>query len=63
MSNVYALTTWSPEDIKSLRPEWSLEQAEEWLESNERHIQTRLVELGWDVIESLLPPKGEEDEE
>ena len=50
----YAEVAWTVEDIQALRPEMTDEQAAEWLEFNQKHIQNRLVELGWDVIEALL---------
>lgn len=50
----YATVTWAAEDILTLRPDWNTEIAEEFLDANERRIQDRLVELGWEVIESLL---------
>jgi hypothetical protein len=57
--DVYAVTMWKPEDIESLRPGWDFKKCEEWLAANERYIADRLVELGWDVIEALLPPEEE----
>lgn len=45
---------WSPEDIQSLRPNWTLEQCSEWLAENGSQIKDRLIELGWDVISILL---------
>lgn len=53
-ANQYAKVVWTAEDIQTLRPDWTLERCEEWLESNQRYIQDRLVELGWGVIETLL---------
>lgn len=50
----YAEVAWTVEDIQTLRPEMTDEQAAEWLQSNQKYIRDRLVELGWDVIESLL---------
>jgi hypothetical protein len=50
----YADVVWQPEDIKTLRPAWSLERCEEWLQENEKYIRDRTIELGWDVITSLL---------
>jgi hypothetical protein len=55
----YANVSWTPEDIATLRPEWTEEYCEEWLQRNERRISDRLVELGWDVIEILLSMGGE----
>jgi len=56
----YAQLRWVAEDILEIRPEWTKQQAEEWLACNERRIQERTCELGWEVIECLLPPKGGE---
>lgn len=52
--NKYAKVEWTAEDLQTLRPEWSLEKCEEWLASNQKYMQDRLVELGWEVMESLL---------
>jgi hypothetical protein len=50
----YAQVTWCAEDIQTIRPEWTDEQAEEWLASNEKYIQSRMIEVGWEVIETLI---------
>ena len=52
--NGYADVIWQPEDIKTLRPEWSLERCEDWLQENEKYIRDRTIELGWDVIALML---------
>lgn len=49
-----AAVTWHAEDVQTLKPDWSLEKCNEWLEDNERHISDRLIELGWEVIDALL---------
>ena len=46
---------WHASDVKSLRPEWTLEQCDDWLHENSGYITDRLVELGFEVIEALLP--------
>lgn len=51
----FAAVRWTVDDILTLRPNWSKEKAQEWLENNQSHIQNRLVELGWEVINTLLP--------
>lgn len=50
----YAIVSWTVEDVQTLRPDWSDQKCEEWLYANQRYIQDRLVELGWQVIEDLL---------
>lgn len=47
---------WSAEDVQSLRPRWSIQKCQEWLGNNGKYIIDREIELGWDVIEALLPP-------
>jgi len=51
----YAIVQWAPEDVQTLRPKWSIEKCTAWLEANEQHIQDRLVELGYGVMDELLP--------
>jgi len=50
----YAKVVWTVGDVQALQSEWSDEQAKEWLENNQKYIQERLVELGWEVMESLM---------
>jgi hypothetical protein len=40
-------------DVHSIKPSWSMEKCEEWLETNQKYIQERLVEVGFEVIEDL----------
>lgn len=56
----YAQVTWCAEDIQTIRPDWTDEQAEDWLASNEKYIQSRMIEVGWEVIETLI---GEDEAE
>jgi len=51
----YAKVVWTAADVAGLRPGWSFTECEEFLRKNSRHIQDRLIELGWEVIEALLP--------
>lgn len=55
----FAQVAWVADDILSLRPNWTLDQAEEFLQDNEGQIQDIMIERGWDAIDSLLPPKEE----
>ena len=54
MINEYAKVVWGIDDILCLQPEWTRQQAEEWLEKHEKHIADRLTEVGWDVIDTLI---------
>lgn len=54
----YAKVEWSPEDVLTVRPNMSIEEAAEFLENNQRHIQNATVEYGWEVIKELLSLEG-----
>ena len=41
-------------DIQSLRPDWDDATAQAWLARHGKTIESRMVEVGWDVIEALL---------
>jgi len=49
-----AVIIWCDADIQQLKPEWSLNKCQEFLDRNARHIQDRLIETGWEVLESLI---------
>jgi rubrerythrin len=57
----YAGLSWSAEDVQTLRPAWGIDRCEAWLAENQKHIRDRLCELGWEVMEDLLPRKSAED--
>lgn len=67
----YATTSWTIGDVKTLAPQLSDEQAEEFLYNNGKYIQEAVVSAGWTAIESLLtyegievnPDQDEEEEE
>lgn len=54
----YASVSWTPGDVQTLRPQMSLQEAEEWLLQNQKYMADRLVELGWEVMEILLSTSG-----
>lgn len=57
----YAKVVWRAEDVQTINKNWSLEKCEEWLEDNERHISDRLIELGWEVMDTLLSMEGNDE--
>jgi hypothetical protein len=58
MDGKYAEVSWTAEDVQTLRPEMTTEQAEEALQGIEKHLRDRLVELGWEVMDDLLRFEG-----
>ena len=58
MPDVFVDVAWGPEDVRTLAPTLTDEQAADFLCRHEKHIQDRLTELGWGVIEDLLIMEG-----
>lgn len=50
----YATVSWSGGDVQTLRPELTDEQAEGFLQRNGRRMADRMIEVGWDVMQTLL---------
>lgn len=59
----YASVTWRAEDVKTIKPDWSMPKCEEWLSDYESKIQDRITELGWEVLDAFLMMEGNEDDE
>ena len=59
----YAKMSWNAADVQTLMPGWDFKQCEDWLWKNEKYVRDRLIELGWDVLEALLPSKGKSNAE
>jgi hypothetical protein len=60
---VYAAAGWMPEDIETLRPDWTNERCLQFLKDNEKYITEAMVRDGWGAIEALLPTEKEESDE
>lgn len=63
--NEYARIVWTVEDAKQVAQECGYcltdEQAEEFLSCHERRLQDRLVELGYEVLQSLFDMEDKDD--
>jgi hypothetical protein len=53
---------WSWQDIQSLRPELSQAQCTELLDEISKGLHDRSVELGWEIMETLIQMNTEEDD-
>lgn len=54
----YAKVIWVADDVKAIRPSWSMEKCEEELSNIERRLEEGMIMAGWQVLEGCLP--GEE---
>lgn len=54
----FASVVWTPADVQTLRPDWSDDECYEFLVRHSKHIQDRLIELGWQVMEDLIITEG-----
>lgn len=50
----FAVVKWRIADIKELRPEWSDDQCIAFLDEIEGNLQDRMIERGWDVIDTMI---------
>lgn len=58
MRDLFATVGWQIEDVQSLAPRMTDDEARAWLLKNEKYIAERLIELGWDVIQTFLRMDG-----
>ena len=50
---------WSWEDVQSLRPDWSQEQCDEMLDTIAKGLHDRSIEVGWEIMETLIQMEGQ----
>jgi hypothetical protein len=50
---------WVVADIKEVRPDWSDERCEEFLNYYEEDIQEVCIQAGWEIINSLVDNEDE----
>jgi hypothetical protein len=62
MMEKYVTISWCPADIKAVREEWSDEKCMEVLLDVGGWLEDRSIELGWEVLETLLLDYDEEEE-
>lgn len=55
IGRMHSMVVWMAEDVKRLRPDWSLERCEDELGRILSRLAERLMELGWDALDILLP--------
>lgn len=54
MDDINVIVKFVPEDVLSLREDWSVKQCEDFLSRNSKQMQDRLIELGWQVMQDLI---------
>ena len=63
----YAVARWSLDDVHSYRednelPEWTDDQASDFLAGAEGDIQDRMIESGWEALETLIRMDREDED-
>jgi hypothetical protein len=53
---------WLPDDIQSLKPEWSYERCVEVLDEISGAFEDRNTETGWEILEIMVDEQDEESE-
>lgn len=54
--------SWCADDVIALRPRWSVAKCERFLDEYEDSIQTRMIEMGWEVIQDALRWRKDEED-
>lgn len=52
--NGYCVIVWTPDDVQTLRSDWSLDECALALDKIDKHLVDRSIEFGWDVMDILL---------
>lgn len=63
MMEKYVTISWCPADIKAIYPTWSDEKCMQVLADIGGALEDRSIELGWEVIDTLIADYDEEDED
>jgi len=50
----HCIIMWTPEDVNTIKVNWSREECEEWLLQHEGDIAYRMIEHGWEYIHDRL---------
>lgn len=50
----YCNASWDITDVKQLRPEWTDEEAEDFLANNEEQMLELMIQRGWEILESFI---------
>jgi hypothetical protein len=53
----YAYIAWTANDVKTIRPRWSLKRCELELAKISKWLAEALIEHGWRVLHDMLPRK------
>lgn len=61
MMEKYSIVSWCPADVKDMRPDWSDEKCQEMLAKVSGHLEGRIIDSGWEILDFLL--EFEEKEE
>lgn len=51
----FSKVRWQVADVQSIRESWTLTQCRDAIEDIERNFDDRMIELGWEVLDNLLP--------
>lgn len=63
MMQKYVETSWCPADVKAINEHWSDEKCMEALDKIAPYLEDRLIELGWEVMETLLDMHYDDEDE
>ena len=53
-ADAYACVEWTSDDVRQLRPDWSIPQARAFLEKHQAQVAHMMLEVGWHVLAVLI---------
>jgi hypothetical protein len=59
MTRTEIVIRWLAEDVRQLRPDWTLDECEVMLEKIGRDLADRSIEVGWEILGVLLSMEDE----
>jgi len=60
----YAEVAWTTDDVHHIRTsreysQWTDDQAEAWLSSNEKWMTNSMIERGWEILDDMIFDENE----
>jgi hypothetical protein len=59
-SDDFASVAWTPENVRQLRPAWSIPEARHFLEQHQVQLAHMMLEIGWRTLAVLIEQHEQE---
>lgn len=52
--NIFGVIKWHFEDLRTICPDWTDEQCEQFITKHENIFRQRQIEEGWEILKTLI---------